>query len=378
MQGSSRELTPGGCFPSLRPHMSLRLSLRSFAVAAALVSAPSLAEPPSPQSPASALRSRVIGLELPVAFGQLPARYEDPKNPITPAKVELGRMLYFDARLSKNQDVSCNSCHDLARHGVDGLPVSPGHRKQKGNRNSPTVYNAAGHSVQFWDGRAPNVEEQAKGPILNPVEMAMPNAQAVVALLKTIPGYVTQFQKAFPGEADPVTYDNLGLAIGAFERQLVTPSRFDKHLAGTAGALNEQEARGMKRFAEVGCTLCHNGPAVGGNMLSRLGWLVEYPDKKDQGLFEQTRRDDHKMIFRVPTLRNIAKTGPYFHDGSVQDLPTAVRLMGWHQLSKKLSDEEVNDIVAFLQALTGEVPASYIQKPALPPSGPTTPKPDPT
>jgi cytochrome c peroxidase len=358
--------------------MSIRLSLRSLVVAAAVASTPSLAQQAPAQSSTSTLRSRVIGLELPVAFGQLPARYEDPKNPITPAKVELGRMLYFDARLSKNQDVSCNSCHDLARYGVDGLPVSPGHRKQVGNRNSPTVYNAAGHSVQFWDGRAPNVEEQAKGPILNPVEMAMPNAQAVVSLLKTIPGYVTAFQKAFPGEADPVTYDNLGLAIGAFERQLVTPSRFDKYQAGNTEALNAQEQRGMQRFAEVGCTLCHNGPAVGGTMMSRLGWLVEYPRQKDQGLFEQTKRDDHRMIFRVPTLRNIAKTGPYFHDGSVQDLPTAVRLMGWHQLAKKLTDEEVNDIVAFLQALTGELPGSYISRPALPPSGPNTPKPDPT
>jgi cytochrome c peroxidase len=358
--------------------MSTRAPLRSLIVAAALASTPSLAAEPAPAaSSVPSFRAHIFGTNYPVSFQALPQRFEDPKNPLTPEKVSLGRMLYFDTRLSKNQDLSCNSCHDLARFGVDGKAVSPGHRKQLGNRNSPTVYNAAGHGSQFWDGRAPNVEEQAKGPILNPVEMAMPGSTAVVALLKTIPGYVTQFQKAFPGEADPVTYDNLGKAIGAFERQLVTPARFDKYLAGTQGALNEQEQRGMKRFAEVGCALCHSGANLGGGM-ARLGWLVAYPDQKDQGLYEQTKRDDHRMIFRVPTLRNVARTAPYFHDGSVQDLPTAVRLMGWHQLSKKLSDEEVNDIVAFLQALTGEVPASYIQKPALPPSGPTTPKPDPT
>jgi cytochrome c peroxidase len=357
--------------------MSIRHSLRPLLATAVLASAPSLAEQPAASTPVNALQAHVFGTNYPISFQQLPQRYESPDNPITAEKVTLGRMLYFETRLSKNQDLSCNSCHDLAQYGVDGKPFSSGHKKQLGGRNSPTVYNAAGHHLQFWDGRAPNVEEQAKGPILNPVEMAMPSSEHVVATLKSIPGYVVQFQKAFPGEADPVTYDNLGRAIGAFERQLVTPARFDKYLAGNESALNEQEKRGMKRFAEVGCGLCHNGPAFGGGM-QRLGYMVEYPDKKDQGLFEQTHRDDHRMIFRVPTLRNVARTAPYFHDGSVKDLPAAVRLMGWHQLAKKLSDEEVNDLVAFLSSLTGELPASYIARPALPPSGPSTPKPDPT
>ncbi len=359
--------------------MSHRNSFSPLLAAALLASVPSIASAQQPATPSAVegLRAHVFGTDYSVSFQALPQRYENPNNPITPDKVALGRMLYFDTRLSKNQDVSCNSCHDLNQYGVDGKPVSTGHRKQTGNRNSPTVYNAAGHKLQFWDGRAPNVEEQAKGPILNPVEMAMPGQAAVIALLKSIPGYVTQFQKAFPGEQDPVTYDNLGKAIGAFERQLVTPARLDKYLAGNETALNEQEKRGMKRFAEVGCALCHNGPAFGGGM-QRLGWMVEYPDQKDQGLFEQTRRDDHRMIFRVPTLRNVARTAPYFHDGSVQDLPTAVRLMGWHQLATKLSDSDVNDIVAFLQTLTGELPSSYISRPTLPPSGPGTPKPDPT
>lgn len=357
--------------------MRIRQTLRPLVVAAALTGLPSLAEQPASPAAKHVYSTRLFGLDHRVTFEPLPQRFEDPKNPITPEKVALGRMLYFDARLSKNQDVSCNSCHDLARYGVDGEPVSTGHRKQQGNRNSPTVYNAAGLNMQFWDGRAPDVEEQAKGPILNPVEMAMPDEASVLAVLKSIPGYVSAFEKAFPGEAEPLTYDNVGKAIGAFERQLVTPSRFDKYLNGDENALTEREKRGMRRFAETGCALCHNGPTLGGAM-GRMGWLVTFPNQQDQGLFEQTKRDDHRMIFRIPTLRNVARTAPYFHDGSVKDLPTAVRLMGWHQLAKQLSDEEVSDITAFLEALTGELPTSYIARPALPPSGPNTPKPDPT
>ncbi|QRK08326.1 cytochrome-c peroxidase [Archangium violaceum] len=330
----------------------------------------------APAAPTTAAQNVVIDRALLKAFKVLPTRFEDPKNPITPEKVELGRMLYFDTRLSKNQDVSCNSCHDLNKFGVDGKPFSTGHKKQLGGRNSPTVYNSGGHLLQFWDGRAANLEEQAKGPILNPVEMAMPSEERVVETVKSIPGYVTAFQKAFPGEADPVTYDNLAKAIGAFERQLVTPSRFDKFLAGDDKALSAAEKVGLQKFLEQGCQTCHNGPAIGGSM-QKLGLVVPF-QSKDQGRFDLTKKESDRMMFRVPTLRNVTKTAPYFHDGSVKELQTAVKLMAQHQFGKQISDADAKSIVTFLDSLTGELPKSYIARPKLPASGPKTPKPDPS
>jgi cytochrome c peroxidase len=359
--------------------MRLKTLVRPLLLIAATAAAPVFAQaakPAAAAAPATATQKAVIDRAMLNVFKALPARFEDPKNPITPEKVELGRMLYFENRLSKNHDVSCNSCHDLNKYGVDGKPFSPGHKKQLGGRNSPTVYNAGGHILQFWDGRAPNLEEQAKGPILNPVEMAMPSEARVIETLKSIPGYVTAFQKAFPGEADAVTYDNLGKAIGAFERQLVTPSRFDKYLAGDENALTEAEKVGLGKFLGQGCQTCHNGAAIGGS-LQKLGLVVPF-QSKDQGRFDLTKNEADRMIFRVPTLRNVTKTAPYFHDGSVKDVQTAVKLMAQHQFGKQISDEDVKHIVTFLDALTGELPKSYIAKPKLPASGPKTPKPDPS
>lgn len=357
-------------------HMNLAKTWRPLALALAMSASPGLAQTPPASGGTREFATKFLNYNLKVSLAPLPERFETPDNPVTPDKVALGRMLYYEARLSKNHDVSCNSCHDLAKGGVDGTPVSTGHRKQQGGRNAPTVYNAAGHAAQFWDGRAPTVEEQAKGPILNPIEMAMPSKEAAVATLKSMPGYVEAFKKAFPGEADPVTYDNVGKAIGAFERNLVTPSRYDTYLRGDDKALTEAEQQGLRKFVEVGCALCHNGPLLGGGFM-RLGWLVSYPNQKDLGLFEQTHKDKDKMIFRVPTLRNITRTAPYFHDGSVKDVQTAVKLMGQHQLMRELSDAEVSSIVTFLETLKGEVPPAYIARPTLPPSGPETPKPDP-
>jgi cytochrome c peroxidase len=311
-------------------------------------------------------------------FKSLPARFDSQDNPITEEKVALGRMLFFETRLSKNHDVSCNSCHALDKFGVDGQVFSSGHKQQKGGRNSPTVYNAGEHVAQFWDGRAASLEEQAKGPILNPVEMAMPSEKKVIATLKSIPGYVEAFKKAFPGQKDPVTYDNLGRAIGAFERQLVTPGRFDKFLAGEKTALDDQEKRGLNKFVTLGCTTCHNGPAVGGSSFQKLGLVKAFPNEKDLGRFDVTKDEGDRLKFRVPSLRNVDKTGPYLHDGSVTDLAEMVRIMADHQLGKPVTDEDVADIVAFLKALTGELPAEYIAAPTLPPSGPKTPKPDPS
>ena len=218
-------------------------------------------------------------------FQPLPAEAVHASNALTEAKINLGRILYYEQRLSKNHDLSCNSCHDLTSYGVDvreppgARKTSKGHKGQLGDRNSPTVYNAALHFAQFWDGRAADVEEQAKGPILNPVEMAMPSEAAVIAVLKSIPGYAKLFQEAFPEDADPINYNNIGLAIGAFERKLMTPGPFDDYLNGNEKALSAAQQDGLRAFMEVGCITCHSGPLLGGNMYQKLGLLKPYPSE---------------------------------------------------------------------------------------------------
>ncbi|WP_257455203.1 cytochrome-c peroxidase [Archangium lipolyticum] len=335
----------------------------------AAAAAPTPAAPPEPPKPK-------MSHEKLVSFFRLPAKTV--KAPVdTPEQVALGRMLFFEKRLSKNHDISCNSCHDLATFGVDGKPTSEGHRGQKGSRNAPTVFHAAGHVAQFWDGRAATLEEQASGPMMNPLEMAMPGEKHVLATLNSIPEYVKRFQASFPGKK-PVSVGNAARAIAAFERKLLTSSRFDKFLAGDENALTEQERRGLELFASAGCTTCHNGPSVGGTSFQKLGLIEDFPTE-DKGRFEVTQNEEDLHKFRVPTLRNVEKTGPWFHDGSVKELPTAVRLMAKHQLGMSFTDAEVDDIVAFLKSLTGELPGDDIlSAPELPPSTRTTPKPDPT
>jgi cytochrome c peroxidase len=312
-------------------------------------------------------------------FPPPPEVAENAKNPLTEAKIALGRQLYFEKRLSLGQDLSCNSCHDLASYGVDvredDRRTSAGHRAQRGDRNTPTVYNAALHFVQFWDGRAADVEEQAKGPILNPVEMAMAGDAAVVAMLRSIPGYEALFKAAFPDEADPFSYDNVGKAIGAFERRLITRSPVDDFLAGNADALSENQRKGFALFLDAGCIACHTGAAWGGGMYQKIGLLKPYPTA-DEGRFVVTKSEADKFLFKVPSLRNIAKTAPYFHDGSVATLEQAVRIMAEHQTPKgTLSDEEAHLLVTFLEALTGPLPAEYIAEPPALPGGPKTPRP---
>ena len=292
------------------------------------------------------------------------------------ALVDLGRMLYYEKRLSKSQKLSCNSCHDLAAFGVDGRQPPPATRASSGERNSPTVYNASMHVAQFWDGRAHDVEAQAKGPVLNPVEMAMPSEQVVIAVLGSMPGYVEAFKKAFPGEAKPITYDNVGKAIGAFERKLITPSRWDAFLRGDESALTAEEKAGFTIFTETGCQVCHAGALVGAASFQRLGAAKPYPRADDPGRFRVTHADADRSVFKVPSLRNVQKTGPYFHDGKTATLWAAVRDMGEYQLGRTLTDNEVGQIVTFLRTLTGQLPTDYIKEPALPPSTEATPKPD--
>lgn len=311
-------------------------------------------------------------------FAALPAKMESADNPITPEKVELGRALYYEPRLSKNHDVSCNSCHQLDKFGVDNNPTSPGHKGQLGGRNSPTTLNAAGHLAQFWDGRAATIEDQAKGPVLNPVEMAMPDEGHVLKVLASIPGYEPMFKAAFPGEADPITYDNMAKAIGAFERGLVTPSRWDAFLAGDQAALTDTEKKGFNDFVDAGCVACHSGAFVGGSMYQKLGLVNAWPDTADQGRFDLTKSEADRMMFKVPSLRNITGTGPYFHDGKVATLDEAVKKMAHHQVGKELTDAQVQSIVTWLGTLEGTVDPAYVAKPALPESGPKTPKPDPS
>jgi cytochrome c peroxidase len=299
-------------------------------------------------------------------FKPLPASFESTGNPASQAKVDLGRALFYDKRLSKANDVSCNSCHDLNTYGVDNQPTSTGFQQQKGGRNSPTVYNAAGHFVQFWDGRAADVEAQAKGPVMNPVEMAMDAEKEVVARLKGIRGYVAMFKAAFPKQADPVSFDNMAIAIGSFERGLVTPSRWDKYLAGDKGALTEPERAGFKLFVDGGCAGCHSGTLVGGSMYQKVGLVKPWVNQKDPGRYAVTKADSDKMYFKVPSLRNIAKTAPYFHDGSVSSLNQAVKYMSVHQCSQSLTDDQVKSVVTWLNALTGDIPKAYIKAPPMP------------
>jgi len=309
-------------------------------------------------------------------FGTLPSEAVSEMNLITEAKTELGRRLYYDKRLSKNHDISCNSCHSLSDYGVDGEPTSKGHREQRGGRNAPTVYNAAFHIAQFWDGRARDVEEQAKGPILNPIEMAMPSEEAVVHTLKSIPGYAPLFRAAFPNHADPITYDHMAQAIGAFERRLVTPSRFDTFQSGELDALSDAEVEGLTLFISTGCISCHNRATLGGTTYQKVGVVQEYMTE-DMGRFAITGNELDRHVFKVPSLRNIVETAPYFHDGQIKTLEEAVRLMGQHQLGWDLSENDVKTIVAFLGSLTGTIDQEYIAMPELPPSGSETPAPNP-
>lgn len=306
----------------------------------------------------------------------LPARATIADAEPAPATVELGRMLFFEERLSKSQELSCNSCHALDRYGADAEPTSKGHGGRRGVRNAPTVYHAAGHFEQFWDGRVATIEEQALQALLNPVEMAAPSERYVVRMLSSIPEYVAAFERAFPEEKGPVSFANVGRALGAFERKLTTRARWDDYLEGKARALSDEEVEGLKLFTNLGCMGCHTGEFLGGSMYEKVGLVEPWPRQEDQGRFEVTQRAADRMMFKVPSLRNVGETAPYFHDGSAATLHEAVSMMGRHQLGLQLESAEVDAIVIWLESLTGPLPTSYIAAPELPPSTAKTPKPN--
>jgi cytochrome c peroxidase len=313
-------------------------------------------------------------------FAPIPATPPElPGNPRTPAKVELGKMLYFDPRLSASHAISCASCHNIGLGGADAEPTSIGHRWQRGGRNAPTVLNAVFNTAQFWDGRAKDLEQQAGGPIVNPAEMASP-ASHVAEQVRGIPGYRDVFARAFPGERDPVTLANMQKAIAVFEATLITPNApFDRFLGGKSDGLSPSQKAGLALFMDKGCASCHNGVNVGGTRYAPFG-VVEKPGADflplaDKGRFMVTRTPSDEYVFKVPTLRNIALTAPYFHTGQAWDLRQAVAVMGAAQLGIKLSDDEVDKITAFLESLTGEQP--QVTYPILPPSTATTPQPQP-
>jgi cytochrome c peroxidase len=297
----------------------------------------------------------------------------------TPARVELGKMLYFEPRLSESHAISCNSCHMVGLGGVDLQETSIGHHWQRGGRNAPTVLNAVFNTAQFWDGRAKDLEEQAGGPLVNPIEMGT-TEQHVVEQLKGIPGYVAAFKQAFSGQANPITFENVRNSIALFESTLLTPNApFDRYLNGDQNALTAQQREGLQLFISKGCAVCHRGMNVGGGMYAPFG-VVERPGAEflppgDKGRFEVTKTVSDEYVFRVPTLRNVDLTPPYFHTGKAWDLHQAVAVMGSSQLGIELSDTQVDRITDFLHALTGEQPA--VVYPILPASVATTPRPQP-
>ena len=294
-----------------------------------------------------------------------------PKTPQQEAKIELGKMLWFDPRLSLSGKVSCNTCHDLSTNGVDTKPLSIGYAGRKGTVNSPTVFNAEKQIAQFWDGRAKTLAEQATGPITNPLEMAM-TPELAEGVIRSIPGYRPYFEKAF-GSKNP-TFSEIAEALAAFETTLTTPNApFERYLKGDKNALTQQQIDGLKLFRRSGCIRCHSGNLLGGTSFQKVGSVRPYvTDNSSKGRMDVSGKPWDEMMFKVPTLLNVERTAPYFHDGAVKTLPDAVKKMADIQLDMNLSEKQVEEIVAFLESLNGELPK--IEKPTLPPSGPETRK----
>ncbi|MBW8851262.1 MAG: cytochrome-c peroxidase [Xanthomonadales bacterium] len=351
---------------------------REAAPPAADAQAPAPATPSPAAAPVGPAAAPELLKQAQALFQPIPDKAPDPAgNPVTPEKVALGKMLYFDGRLSSSGVISCNSCHNLGMGGIDGVPTSIGHGFQKGPRNAPTVYNAVFNVAQFWDGRAADLKAQAKGPVQAGVEMNN-KPEVVEATLKSMPGYVTAFQSAFPGEPSPVSFDNMAKAIEAFETTLITPGApFDAFLKGDAHALTADQQAGLKLFMDKGCSSCHNGINLGGQAYFPFGVVHKPADAVrpagDHGRFAVTKSQGDDYVFRAAPLRNVAATAPYFHSGNVWKLQEAVTIMGDAQLGATLAPDEAEKIHLFLHALTAPIPK--IDYPELPERDDATPKP---
>ncbi|MGH8653883.1 MAG: cytochrome-c peroxidase [Gammaproteobacteria bacterium] len=293
--------------------------------------------------------------------------------PTLAPRVELGKKLFFDPRLSADGTVACATCHRPALYGTDALPKSIGVEHRLNARNAPTVLNSALQFRAHWIGDRANVEEQAMKSLLGQASFGNPDNATVIRKIKALPRYERAFAQAFPNDREPVQSENWGKAIGAYERTLVTPSPFDAYLRGDAKALTPQAQASLKLFIDLDCVSCHNGVAVGGAAFRKFGVVGDYWKETrsqaiDEGRRKETQDPADKYVFKVPGLRNVSMTPPYFHDGSVATLPEAVRIMARLQLGKRLSEKEICNIVAFLQSLTGELPADFQRAPALPPA----------
>lgn len=305
-------------------------------------------------------------------FKPLPADFATPQRMLTAEKVALGRQLFFEPRASLDGTMSCAACHQASLYGTDGIPKSFGVQNRAIPRNAATVLNTAGQFVQHFGGNRQDVEEQAMRALLSPLAYGNPDYATAMAHLKAIPGYAPLFAAAFPGTADPITAENWATAIGAYERTLVSAGAFDRYLGGDTAALPPQARRGLGTFIATGCAGCHNGALVGGTMFQRFGvttdyWTETHSTVIDKGRFVDTKNDADLYLFKVAPLRNITRTPPYFHDGSVATLPEAVRVMAKTQLGKDLEAADIADIIAFLDSLTGEIPQHFREAPILPP-----------
>jgi len=268
-------------------------------------------------------------------------------------KAKLGKSLFFDTRLSKNNDISCASCHNLSEGGDDNRKFSIGHKKQLGNINSPTVFNSRFNFTQFWDGRAKNLKEQANFPITNPVEMANTFSN-IITILKQDNILVKEFYKIYE---NGITKDSITDAIAEFEKALITPnSDFDKYLRGNNNAISKNQLEGFRLFKSYGCISCHNGVNIGGNLFQKAGVYVGNIDKNNLGRYNITKDEFYKYYFKVPSLRNISKTAPYFHTGNVKNLKAAIGIMFKYQLGINPPKQDINRIYEFLNSLDGELP----------------------
>jgi cytochrome c peroxidase len=314
------------------------------------------------------LRTRAAGI-----FQPLPAAMTSTANPLTPEKVSLGKALFYEMRISSDGLVSCWRCHPLSLYGADGLKTAIGNNCRVAPRNSPTIFNAAGQISEHWVGNRRDVEDQAAQSVTGAGTFGMPSAEAVEKTLAAIPGYVSLFRKAFPGDAGPVTIANFARAVGAFERTLVTPSPFDAYLKGDAAALNEPAQQGLAAFMELGCAGCHAGAYVGGALYQKFGvvepyWKYTRSGPVDAGRYDVTKQESDRYVFKVPPLRNVDMTPPYFHDGSVSRLEEAIPIMARVQLGKELDEAAIRALQAFLRSLTGAIPEEALKVPVLPPT----------